>query len=70
MAQGMAFLNGREYVLPEDVYGVFKDVAAHRIFLNSKARVNQLTADHVLEEILHAVKQPVPWREPQNNKKR
>ena len=69
MAQGMAFLNGREYVLPEDVYGVFKDVAAHRIFLNSKARVNQLTADHVLEEILHAVKQPAPWRESQNDKK-
>ncbi len=63
MAQGMAFLGGRDYVLPEDVYGVFKDVAAHRIFLNAKARVNQLNKDNVLEEILHTVKQPVPWGE-------
>lgn len=58
MSQGMAFLKGRDYVLPEDVYGVFKDVSAHRIFLNAKARVNQLTIDQVLEEILHLVKQP------------
>lgn len=58
MSQGMAFLKGRDYVLPEDVYGVFKDVVAHRIFLNAKARVNQLTVDQVLEEILHSVKQP------------
>lgn len=63
MAQGMAFLKGRDYVLPEDVYEVFKDVAAHRIFLNAKARVNQLNTNDVLEEILHTVKQPVPWNE-------
>ncbi|MDO5410400.1 MAG: MoxR family ATPase [Lachnospiraceae bacterium] len=63
MAQGMAFLAGRDYVLPEDVFSVFKDVAAHRIFLNARARVNQLTKDDVLNEILHSVKQPVPWNE-------
>lgn len=63
MAQGMAFLSGRDYVLPEDVSGVFKEVAAHRIFLNAKARVNELNKDDVLEEILHTVKQPVPWSE-------
>lgn len=61
MSQGLAFLGGRDYVLPEDVYKVFKDVAAHRIFLNAKARVNQLSKDDVLEEILHTVRQPVPW---------
>lgn len=63
MAQGMAFLAGRDYVMPEDVYGVFKDVAAHRIFLNAKARVNQLCVNDVLEGILHEVKQPIPWNE-------
>lgn len=62
MSQGMAFLKEREYVLPEDVAGVFKDVAIHRIFLNAKARVNGLSAEDVLLEILHQVKQPVPWR--------
>lgn len=66
MAQGMAFLAGRDYVAPEDVYGVFKDVAAHRIFLNAKARVNQLNVDNVLDEILHTVKKPALW----NRKKR
>lgn len=62
MSQGMAFLKERDYVLPEDVAGVFKDVAIHRIFLNAKARVNGLSAEDVLLEILHQVKQPVPWR--------
>lgn len=62
MSQGMAFLKEREYVLPEDVAGVFKEVAIHRIFLNAKARVNGLSAEDVLFEILHQVKQPVPWR--------
>ena len=61
MAQGMAFLSGRDYVAPEDVYGVFKDVAAHRLFLNAKARVNQLSVDNVLDEILHTVKKPAAW---------
>lgn len=69
MAQGMAFLAGRDYVVPEDVYGVFKDVAAHRIFLNAKARVNQLSVDDVLDEILHTVKKPVPWNGRKKQKK-
>lgn len=35
MARASAYLNGRTYVTPADVEGIFKDVAIHRMRLNS-----------------------------------
>lgn len=60
MAQGMAYLRDRDYVLPEDVSYVFPDVACHRILLHSKAKVTQVTAADVAEDILDGVAKPVP----------
>ena len=61
MAQGMAFLAGRAYVIPEDVKAVFPDVAIHRILLNAKARVNQVTVEDVLKEIMMKTELPKAW---------
>lgn len=58
MAKAYAFLNNRNYVIPADIRGVFKDVAAHRIILKTKARVNQVTVDSILEDILNLIKPP------------
>ncbi len=58
MVKAMAFLNRREYVIPSDVQAVFKDVAAHRMILKAKARVNNVTVDNLLEDILRIVKAP------------
>ena len=63
MAKAWAFLEGRSYVLPEDVNEVFKDIGKHRILLNTKARVTHVTEDAVLEEVLNTVKQPVNYME-------
>lgn len=58
MAKAVAYLNQRDYVVPEDVEAVFLDVAAHRILLNARARVGHMTREKVLEEILHQIVKP------------
>lgn len=58
MVKALAYLRGRGYAIPEDVTDIFMDVTAHRIRLNSKARVNHVTARAVLEEILGRIPRP------------
>ncbi len=58
MVKAIAFLNRRDYVIPSDVQYIFKDVAAHRMILKPKARVNSVTVDNLLEDILRMVKAP------------
>lgn len=58
MTQAYAFLQGRNYVLPEDVAAIFKPVVAHRLILRQEAKLNRQTTDSVLEEILHSVAVP------------
>ncbi|MCD7709466.1 MAG: MoxR family ATPase [Clostridiales bacterium] len=58
MARAWAFLQGRDYVLPEDAADVFFDIARHRIVPNTKARVAHMGAEALLSEILDGVHQP------------
>jgi MoxR-like ATPase len=58
MVKATAFLNRRDYVIPADVQQNFKEVAAHRIILKPKARINNVTVDNLLDDILHTVKPP------------
>lgn len=57
-AKAHAFLHGRDYTTPEDVSSVFVDVCAHRLVLEAKARLHELSAEEILTEILNSVKQP------------
>lgn len=59
MARAWAFLNGRNYVIPQDVDDIFKDIAIHRIVLNTKARVANVSADAVIDGIMEQTEQPV-----------
>ena len=61
MAKSKAFLQGRNYVIPEDVADVFKDIARHRSVLNTKARVAHVKETAVLDQILEEVKQPTSY---------
>lgn len=63
MAKAWAFLQGRNYVMPEDVADVFLDIAKHRIVLNTKARVTHMTEEAILSEILSVTKQPASYME-------
>ncbi len=58
MVKATAFLSGRDYVVPGDIQYIFKDVAAHRMILKAKARVNNVTVDNLLEDILRIVRPP------------
>ncbi len=63
MAKAWAFLQGRNYVMPEDVADIFLDIAKHRIVLNTKARVTHMTGEAILSEILSVTKQPASYME-------
>ena len=63
MAKAWAFLQGRNYVMPEDVADIFIDIVKHRIVLNTKARVTHMTEEAILSEILSVTKQPASYME-------
>ena len=63
MAKAWASLQGRNYVMPEDVADIFIDIVKHRIVLNTKARVTHMTEEAILSEILSVTKQPASYME-------
>ena len=54
-AKAMAFLNGRDYVLPEDIKEVAHDVMNHRLLLNYEAEADGITPSQIVEMILKKV---------------
>lgn len=58
MAKGMAVLDGRDYVTPEDIRDVLVDVLGHRVKLSTKARAEGMTISAALTEIFNGVKVP------------
>ena len=56
--RALAFLRGRDYVLPEDVLDVTADVLRHRIVLSYEALAEQITTDDIVARILKAVPAP------------
>ncbi len=58
MAKAAAYVYGRSYVTPDDVQDVFTDVAAHRVVLSSRAKVNNLTVEQVLADAVGQVDVP------------
>ena len=53
-----ALINGRSYVIPDDVKKVAYDVLRHRLILNYRAGVDGVTSDKVIKEVLSLVKVP------------
>ena len=58
MAKAHAYLEGRDSVTPEDVQQVFIDVCGHRLILNPRARVADLSAEDILKGVLKRTKSP------------
>jgi MoxR-like ATPase len=57
-SQARAALNGRDYVLPDDVKDVVVPVLGHRIIVSPAARLRELSADRIVQEILHTTPAP------------
>ena len=64
MSRAHALLEQRDYVVPEDVQAVFSDVCAHRLVLRPQARVEGVTSQDLLTEVLHQVPPPAAPRWP------
>lgn len=58
MAKAYAFVNSRDFVTPDDIRAVFADVCGHRLMLNSKARLNELSTENILADIIKDVEMP------------
>ncbi len=59
MAQAHAYIQGRDYVLPEDAAAVFSDVCAHRLILSPKAKLAGKAQEDVIREVLSSVRMPL-----------
>ncbi|HKC25963.1 MAG TPA: MoxR family ATPase, partial [Thermoanaerobaculia bacterium] len=57
-ARAHAFLQGRGYVVPEDVKDVAPDVLRHRVLLSYEAEAENITSDQVIAKILERVEVP------------
>lgn len=57
-SKAKAFIDGRDYVIPDDIINSFKMVCSHRIILNSKAKIANKTESEVLDDILNSVASP------------
>ncbi|MBQ8869461.1 MAG: MoxR family ATPase [Oscillospiraceae bacterium] len=57
-ARAVAFLHGRDYVIPDDVAFIFFDVATHRVVVSAKAKISGATTKEILAGILEKVPAP------------
>jgi MoxR-like ATPase len=57
-ARAYAFLQGRGYVLPDDVKGIGPDVLRHRIITSFEAEAEEVTSDDLVARIFSAVEVP------------
>jgi MoxR-like ATPase len=56
--QARAALQGRDHVLPDDIKALAVPVLGHRIIVSPAARLRELSADRIVQEIVYSA--PVP----------
>ena len=57
-SKAKSFIDGRGYVIPEDVKYVAKDILRHRILLSYEAEAEEITSEDIVDQLLQEV--PVP----------
>ena len=58
-ARALAFVRGRNYVLPQDVLDMVLDVMRHRLVLTYEALSDNVTADDLLRQVVDRIPVPV-----------
>ncbi len=58
-SRARAFLQGRDFVKPDDVKAVAMQVLAHRLVLSAEARLQRASAEAILKELILKVKVPM-----------
>jgi MoxR-like ATPase len=64
--QALAAIRGREFVLPDDIKGLALSALAHRVIVSPRARLRDLTAENIVQEVLEEL--PVPAGDPTGRK--
>jgi MoxR-like ATPase len=62
-ARAYAMLDGRDYVLPDDVKALAEPVFGHRIVPTTDARIRDRRAEEILREVVGSVPVPTEFRE-------
>ena len=57
-SSALAYLQGRDYVIPEDIVAMAPDVLRHRLILNHAARAAGFDADAIIQKMIDVI--PVP----------
>jgi MoxR-like ATPase len=67
-AQSLAAINGRDYVIPDDVKRMAQPVLAHRIILRPESRLRKKTAATIVNELITEARVPIIDRQAAANK--
>jgi MoxR-like ATPase len=59
-ARALAFIRGRDYVLPQELIDMALDVMRHRLVLSYEALSDDITADDILTRVMSALPVPEP----------
>ena len=57
-AKAYAAIQGRDFVIPDDVLYLAKPILRHRIMLKPEAEIEGISTDHIIDNILAQVKAP------------
>ncbi|WP_233713728.1 AAA family ATPase [Lederbergia citri] len=58
-SQSLAFLSGRDYVIPDDIQYLMPFVFSHRMILKADAKYQGITTEQILEEIIEKTHVPI-----------
>jgi MoxR-like ATPase len=57
-ARALAFLRGRDYVVPQDVTDLVPDILRHRIVLSYEALAKGMSTDQIIERLMQHLPAP------------
>jgi MoxR-like ATPase len=57
-AKAVAAIDGRDYLIPDDIQQAVLPVFRHRVVVKPEADLEGITADQVLQEVVRAVELP------------
>jgi len=60
--RALAALEGRDYVLPDDVQGLASSVLAHRLLPTAEAQVSRRSTESVVDDLVARLPLPGPPR--------
>lgn len=57
-ARALAFLKGRDFVIPQDIHAIAHDILRHRVLLSYEAIAQGIDSDHIVSQLLTLVAVP------------